>query len=206
MTRVAVSAFTAAAMLLAGAARAQEAQPEAVPAAPAAEAPPAKAAPRVARRPQGPAAQPKPAAPDKPTAVVGALDKRTGRSEFFTMTPGQRVAFGPLTIALATCETTAPWERPRQSGAFVQVFETPLTANATQTRTTRRVFSGWLFAESPSLNPFRHPVYDVWLSSCAMRFPDGPPPPAASPPPSPQKRSSAAKSPKPATALPSSAA
>ena len=29
-----------------------------------------------------------------------------------------------------------------------------------------QVFSGWMFASSPALNPLEHPVYDVWVLSC----------------------------------------
>ena len=36
----------------------------------------------------------------------------------------------------------------------------------------RRVFSGWLYKESPSLNVVEHPIYDVWPKSCTMRHPD----------------------------------
>ena len=34
-----------------------------------------------------------------------------------------------------------------------------------------RVFSGWLFKNSPSLNVVEHPIYDVWVKDCAMSFP-----------------------------------
>ena len=42
----------------------------------------------------------------------------------------------------------------------------------------RRVFSGWLYKESPSLNVVEHPVYDVSPKSCAMTYPPGPAAPA----------------------------
>lgn len=151
--------------------------------------PPAAAAP--------PPAAPKPAttAPKIATVtpvkdrvlVIGALSKRTGQSRSFTLKPGQYVEFAGIRITARTCETTPPWERPKLSGAFLQVDEklgnSPL----------RRVFSGWLYAESPSLNVMEHPRYDVWLKSCTMRFPDGP---TLGPSPS----SSTKKSPDPASA------
>ena len=28
------------------------------------------------------------------------------------------------------------------------------------------VFNGWMFSSSPSITPFDHPVYDVWLIKC----------------------------------------
>ena len=38
-------------------------------------------------------------------------------------------------------------------------------------RSWNKVFSGWLFRNSPSLNVVEHPIYDVWVKSCAMSFP-----------------------------------
>ncbi len=113
------------------------------------------------------------AADDARVAVIGALDKRHGTSAEFILKPGENFEFGRLRGILRTCETTAPWEQ-RQSGAFVQIVETPLPRTRRENPQPRTVFSGWLFAESPSLNPMAHPTYDVWLKSCTMHFPDGP--------------------------------
>ncbi len=30
----------------------------------------------------------------------------------------------------------------------------------------RRIFTGWMFADSPGLNAVEHPIYDVWLKDC----------------------------------------
>ena len=54
----------------------------------------------------------------------------------------------------------------------------------------RKVFSGWLFRNAPSLNVVEHPVYDVWVKDCAMRFPGEEASPA--------KAASASKAAKPA--------
>lgn len=134
---------------------------------------PARTAAPAARKTQ-------PALPDKPTAVIAALDKRLGTTAEFTLTPGERFTFGRLSGVMQSCERTQPFER-KQSAAFVQVVEQPTALQGQAKPAVRTVFSGWLFAESPSLNPFVHPVYDVWLKSCTMRFPDGPKPPKAAP-------------------------
>jgi len=102
--------------------------------------------------------------------VIGALAKRTGKTQYFTLKPGQYVDFTGIRIIARTCETTPPWESPTLSGAFLQVNET------LRGQPARRMFSGWLYAETPSLNVMEHPRYDVWLKSCTMRFPDGPKP------------------------------
>ncbi len=135
------------------------------------------------------AAQPTPVAPPTATPVnervlvIGALAKRTGKTQFFTLKPNQYVDFAGIRIIARTCETTPPWESPTLSGAFLQVNE------QLRGQPGRRVFSGWLYAETPSLNVMEHPRYDVWLKSCTMRFPDGPKPTSPAPKSSPAKKS-----------------
>ncbi len=131
------------------------------------------------------------------TAVVAALDKRLGTTAEFTLKPGQRFTFGRLSGVLRTCERTQPFER-KQSAAFVQLVEQAAAAEGRPAPKPVLVFSGWLFAESPSLNPVVHPVYDVWLKSCTMRFPGGPKPPSSST----GRKSPSAGKPKPGAATP----
>ena len=131
-------------------------------------------------------------------AVLGALNKRNGQLQQFEMKPGGSAVFGALTIRLRTCETTPPWEA-RQTAAFVQIDEAvvqPRTAQGNAPPAAKRIFSGWMFAESPSLNPLTDALYDVWVKSCTMRFPDSAPEPVADKP----RPSIAAKSPTAASA------
>ena len=102
--------------------------------------------------------------------VVGALNKRTGETRFFEGRPGQHFDFGRLRVTVRTCETTPPWEQ-RLTGAFLLIDER-LPAASGQPPRQRRAFSGWMFAESPSLHPLEHALYDVWVKSCTMRFPE----------------------------------
>jgi hypothetical protein len=99
-------------------------------------------------------------------ATIGLLNKRNNLSEDLELKPGESREIGPVILTLATCERTAPWELPQETGAFVQVDV--LERGASE---HTRVFSGWLFKESPSLNVVEHPIYDVWVKDCAMRFP-----------------------------------
>ncbi len=98
-------------------------------------------------------------------AVIGLLNKRNGISRDLTLRPGQAGRVGDVIVRLRACETTAPWEVQRLTGAFVQ-----LDVRNPQGR-YERVFSGWLYRETPSLNVVEHPVYDVWPKSCAMTHP-----------------------------------
>jgi hypothetical protein len=120
------------------------------------------------------------------TAVLGILNKRNGIVQNVTLHPGQSIRWKDVIVRLRACEATAPWEEEKLTGAFVQVdVQQP-------DRQWRRVFSGWLYKESPSLNVVEHPVYDVWPKSCAMTYPAGPAAPAA--PASSSNLSSAPKS------------
>lgn len=103
-------------------------------------------------------------------ATLGLLNKRNNFSQDVVLKAGEAKRIGNVTIKLATCERSLPWERPPETGAFVQVFVEE-RATADQPLAWRKVFSGWLFKNSPGLNVVEHPVYDVWVKDCAMKFP-----------------------------------
>ena len=100
-------------------------------------------------------------------ATLGLLNKRNNIAQDVTMKPGETRRFGDVIVALKTCERTAPWEMPQETGAFVQVW----VQQGREGQGFAKVFSGWLFKESPSLNVVEHPIYDVWVKDCTMRFP-----------------------------------
>ncbi len=102
-------------------------------------------------------------------ATLGFLNKRNGLTRDLELSPGQEVQIGDARVRLRACETTAPWEDQPWTGAFVQ-----LDVRVRGSERVERVFSGWVYRESPSLNVVEHPVYDVWVKSCEMSFPDGP--------------------------------
>jgi hypothetical protein len=106
-------------------------------------------------------------------AVLGLLNKRNGIVRDIALRPGQSRRVRDVIVTLRACETTPPWESEVLTGAFVQV-----DVERTDRR-WQRIFSGWLYKESPSLNVVEHPVYDVWPKSCAMTYPAGPGVPAA---------------------------
>ena len=131
-------------------------------------------------------------------AVLGILNKRNGIVQNVALHPGQSVRWKDAIVRLRACEATAPWEEEKLTGAFVQLdVQQP-------DKSWKRVFSGWLYKESPSLNTVEHPVYDVWPKSCEMTYPAGPPAPAA--PASSSNLSSAKKSGGESGALPSESA
>jgi len=103
-------------------------------------------------------------------ATLGLLNKRNNRSQDLVMKPGESQRVGNVIVRLSACERTPQWESPPETGAFVQVLVEE-RAESGSNREWRRVFSGWLFKNSPSLNVVEHPVYDVWVKDCAMSFP-----------------------------------
>ena len=123
--------------------------------------------------PRSPADQPGVTPMAERIAVLGLLNKRNGIVRDLTLRPGQAIRVKDVVVRLRACETTAPWETQKLTGAFVQLDVQRTDQN------WARVFSGWLYKESPSLNVVEHPVYDVWPKSCAMSFPAGPAAPDA---------------------------
>lgn len=99
-------------------------------------------------------------------AGIAVLNKDSGRVTRLSARPGQVLRHEALTIAVRACDKSAPWVRPGLTGAFLQIDEQRINARPS------RIFSGWLFAESPSLNAVESARYDVWLTSCAMSFPE----------------------------------
>ncbi len=115
-------------------------------------------------------------------ATLGILNKRNNLTQDITIKPGESKRLGNLVVKLASCEKSLPWERPQEEGAFVQVFVEE-RASVEEKPAWHKVFSGWLFKNSPALNVVEHPVYDVWVKNCAMNFPgeeDGSASPASS--------------------------
>lgn len=94
------------------------------------------------------------------TAVFAALDKVTARISPLNAALNSTQTFGALKVTARACYTREPTEPPKTS-AFVEVDEVLLDGS------TRRIFSGWMFAESPGLNAVEHPVFDIWLTDCA---------------------------------------
>ncbi|VAV86981.1 FIG167255: hypothetical protein [hydrothermal vent metagenome] len=104
-------------------------------------------------------------------ATLGFLNKRNGLTRDLELKPGQSIRIGRAIVRLRACERTAPWELTPEHGAFVQLLVNDRPATRPGDDKWRRVFSGWLFRESPSLNVVEHPIYDVWIKNCEMSFP-----------------------------------
>ena len=92
-------------------------------------------------------------------AVFSALDKVTAHISTFKIELGKTAIFGPLKITPHVCYSRPPTEEPKTT-TFVEIDENQLDGS------TKRVFTGWMFAESPGIYGLEHPTLDVWLAEC----------------------------------------
>jgi hypothetical protein len=94
-----------------------------------------------------------------PVALFAGLDKITGTITTFDVAIDETKRFGSLVVRPRVCYSRPPEEEPKTT-SFVEVDEIGLNQKK------HRIFTGWMFAESPGLNAVEHPVYDVWLTAC----------------------------------------
>ena len=92
-------------------------------------------------------------------AVFAGLDKITAVITSFEVPLDQKKIFGVLEVTARVCYSRPPTEPPKTT-AFVEVNELRSDAEP------KKIFTGWMFADSPGLNAVEHPVYDIWLTSC----------------------------------------
>lgn len=92
-------------------------------------------------------------------AVLRGLDKITARPTTILAPVGVPVEFATLTITVRYCYSTPQSEAP-ETTAFVQITD------HRPDKPSKKVFSGWMLASSPSYNGLEHPLYDVWVISC----------------------------------------
>lgn len=135
------------------AAAADEDNPEVESAAPAAKA--------AAEKPIEPLKRPRYA-----VAVLQALDKVTAETVRFEAPVNQPVRYKTLIFTVRACETTAADEADSDAIAHVEIDNQPKGPEGAAPPPSRQVFRGWMFASSPGLNLFQHPIYDAWLIAC----------------------------------------
>lgn len=94
-----------------------------------------------------------------PIAVLRTLDKVTARVSTIEVPVGSSTELGALEVTVRACDKRPPEETP-ESAAFLEISETK------EGEPAKMVFSGWMFASSPSLSALEHPVYDIWVVDC----------------------------------------
>lgn len=92
-------------------------------------------------------------------AVFSGIDKITARITTFSVPIDETFIFDKLEITVRVCYSAPPFENPHDT-AFVEINSLALDLQST------RIFTGWMFAQSPGINGVEHPVNDVWLIDC----------------------------------------
>jgi hypothetical protein len=125
--------------------------------------------------PPPPAPPPPPPPPPRPVrapvAVVQALDKVTAETMRFTVPIGQLVRYKNLVFQAKACETSGLGQAEPRPQAYMTIYFAPLASGGAAPPPPREVFKGWMYANSPSLNPFKNPNYDAWLIACITQVP-----------------------------------
>ena len=88
------------------------------------------------------------------------LDKTSSKNTLLKLKNGELSKFKDLSIKSLKCKNSEFDDNPEIT-AYIQVKDLTNKNNDEVF-----IFNGWMFSSSPSIAPFDHPVYDVWLISC----------------------------------------
>ena len=91
---------------------------------------------------------------------IKILDKISSKNELIKLVNDEEFVYKDLAIKSIKC-TDSKFDDNPEVKAYIQVRD--LTK---KDRNNVFVFNGWMFSSSPSIAPFDHPVYDIWLVDC----------------------------------------
>ena len=91
---------------------------------------------------------------------IKILDKVSSVTSKLILEIGNEVKFENLLIKTLKCKNSEFDDNPEIT-SYIQVRDLNMSKNDQVF-----VFNGWFFSSSPSVNPFDHPVYDIWLVGC----------------------------------------
>ena len=91
---------------------------------------------------------------------IKILDKISSKNISVNLINGENYKYSDLQIKSIKCKHSEFDDDP-EIIAYVQVRDLSNKKNDEV-----YVFNGWMFSSSPSINPFDHPVYDIWLTGC----------------------------------------
>jgi len=105
-------------------------------------------------------------ASEKPDSLEGQfieikiLDKVSSKNSLLKLKIGEEKKFKNILIKSLKCKNSEFDDNPEIT-AYLQVRDLTVDNN-----NEVFVFNGWTFSSSPTINPFDHPVYDIWLIKC----------------------------------------
>ena len=91
---------------------------------------------------------------------IKVLDKISSKNILIKIKNGEETKYKDLSIKSMKCKNSEFDDNPEIT-AYLQVKD--LTKKS---KDNVFIFNGWTFSSSPTLRPFDHPVYDIWLTKC----------------------------------------
>ena len=91
---------------------------------------------------------------------IKILDKVSSKTNLLKLKIGKEKKFQNLIIKSLKCKNSEFDDNPEIT-AYIQVLDL-----ANNDNNEVFIFNGWTFSSSPAINPFDHPVYDIWLTKC----------------------------------------
>jgi hypothetical protein len=91
---------------------------------------------------------------------IKILDKISSKNELVNLVNGEELIYKDLAIKSMKC-TNSEFDDNPEIKAYIQVRDLTINDNDIV-----YIFNGWMFSSSPSIAPFDHPVYDIWLTNC----------------------------------------
>ena len=91
---------------------------------------------------------------------IKILDKVSSKTNLLKLTIGEEKKFQNLLIKSLKCKNSEFDDNPEIT-AYIQVQNL-----VNEDNNEVFIFNGWTFSSSPAINPFDHPVYDIWLTKC----------------------------------------
>jgi len=91
---------------------------------------------------------------------IKILDKVSSKTDLLKLEIGKELKFKSLLIKSLKCKNSEFDDSPEIT-AYIQVKDMTNVDN-----NEVFIFNGWTFSSSPAVNPFDHPVYDIWLTKC----------------------------------------
>ena len=89
-------------------------------------------------------------------AELRAIDRTTGRTFILKAELNKQISFSNLNILVKYCYKN-PIDKKIENYAYLEVKDKIIND---------KLFEGWMFSSSPSLNSLEHPINDIWLLSC----------------------------------------
>ena len=91
---------------------------------------------------------------------IKVLDKISSKNILVKLKNGEEIRHKDLSIRSMKCKNSEFDDNPEIT-AYIQVKDL-----SNKNKDDVFVFNGWMFSSSPSIAPFDHPVYDIWLIKC----------------------------------------